>query len=127
MHYWLVNHSWESFRKTREYCGFKVQEERDKIHIGDGIVYFGQGLIFGVFEAVAFVENEFNWGKPYPFQVKLKPISISEKGLIAKPAESKILIQKSSGGSPNILELNESEFDQIKKAVERGEKQLNFR
>ncbi|MDP2974551.1 MAG: hypothetical protein Q8N60_05865, partial [Candidatus Diapherotrites archaeon] len=94
MAYWLVNHSWESFRRTQEYCGFQSEAERNKIQIGDKVVYFGQGIVFGVFEVVALPDNEFKgWQKPYPCQVKLKPIAIAKGGLLAKPLESKILLQ----------------------------------
>ena len=127
MNYWHVNHSWDSFRRTREYCGFMSQSEQQKIKIGDGVVYYGQGLIFGVFEAVALVENEFRgWAKLYSFQVKLKPIALSEKGLVAKPLESKILLQKSAGGSSNLLELTQAEFMQIKMAITGNQKELRF-
>lgn len=58
------------------------------------------------------------------YQVKLKSIAIAQGGLIAKPFESKILLQKSSGGSPNLLELNEAEFNKIKEAIELKKKEL---
>src|SRR3990167_9491308 len=110
MTFWLVNHSWESFKATKEYCGFQVESERDKISIDDKIVYFGQSLVFGVFEVVSLPNDEFKgWKKNYPYQVKLRPILIAQGGLIAKPLESKILLQKSAGGSPNLLELSEQE------------------
>ncbi|GAG44416.1 unnamed protein product, partial [marine sediment metagenome] len=119
---WLINHSWESFRRTKEYCGFVSKIERDKIEVEDKIVYFGQGMIFGVFEAIDLPNNEFKgWKKAYPFQVKLKPSAISENGIAAKPLESKILLQKSDGGSANLLELTETEFNRIKKAIEEGQ------
>ena len=127
MTFWLVNHSWESFKTTQEYCGFISPTEQQKIKIGDGIVYFGQGLVFGAFEAIALVENEFKWKKPYPFQVKLKPIAIAKGGLIAKPLESKILLQKSAGGSSNLVELTENEFNQVIQAVENRHKELIFK
>ena len=66
------------------------------------------------------------WKKSYPFQVKLKPIVLAQGGLIAKVLESKILMQKSSGGSPNLLELNEQEFNKIKEAIEMKKKELVF-
>lgn len=53
MKYWLVHHSWESFKATKEYCGFKSEEERNKITVGDKVVYFGQSLVFGVFDVIA--------------------------------------------------------------------------
>ncbi|MEM4363933.1 MAG: hypothetical protein QXU92_03675 [Candidatus Diapherotrites archaeon] len=127
MRFWLVNHSWESFHRTQEYCGFVSQHERDKIQVGDKIIYFGQGLVFGLFEATALVENEFNgWVKKYPFQVKLKPIAITTKGLIAKPLESKILLQKMNGGSPNLVELTEQEFNRVKQTIDLKQKELVF-
>jgi hypothetical protein len=126
MNYWLVNHSWESFRRTQEYCGFISGAERDKISVGDRIVYFGQGLVFGVFEAVALVENEFNgWEKKYPFQVKIKPLEIQNnpvpKGVVAKSLQSKIGLAKMEGKSSNLVELTEEEFMKIKTViVDRG-------
>ncbi len=127
MKYWLINHSWESFKATKEYCGFQVESERDKISVGDKIVYFGQSLVFGVFEAMALPNDEFrSWKKPYPFQVKLAPIALAQGGLIAKPLESKVLLQKSAGGSPNLLELRSQEFDKIEKSVLKGDKQFVF-
>ena len=127
MAFWLINHSWESFKATKEYCGFVSEAERDRIAIGDRIVYFGQSLVFGIFEAVALPVDEFRgWKKSYPFQVKLKPIVLAQGGLIAKLLESKIVLQKSSGGSPNLLELNEQEFNKIKQACEFGKKRLSF-
>ena len=84
------------------------EAERNEIKVGDKIVYYGQGLVFGVFEAVALVESEFKgWQKPYPFQVKLKLIALAEKGLLARPLESKILMQKSADCSANLAELGE--------------------
>ncbi|HLC78861.1 MAG TPA: hypothetical protein VJG83_00385 [archaeon] len=127
MKFWLVNHSWESFKATKEYCGFQVESERNKISVGDRIVYFGQGLVFGVFEVSALPNNEFNgWKKAYSFQVKLNQIALALGGLIAKPLESKILIQKSSGGSPNLLELSKQEYDNIKETIEQKQKALVF-
>jgi len=41
MNYWLVNHSWESFRGTQEYRGFMSPAEQEKVKVGDKIVYFG--------------------------------------------------------------------------------------
>jgi len=125
--FWLVNHSWESFKRTREYCGFLSEAERNKISFGDKIVYFGQGIVFGLFEAIDLPDNEFKgWQKHYPFQVKLKPIIISKKGLIAKPLQDKIYLQKTEGKSVNLVELTEKEFNQIKKAIENEEKELKF-
>ena len=125
--FWLVNHSWESFKRTQEYCGFISEQERNKIKVGDKIVYFGQGIVFGLFEAIDLPENEFrDWQKPYAFQVRLKPILISKKGLITKPLQSKIQLQKMKGSASLIVELTENEFNQIKKTMENNEKELKF-
>ncbi len=129
--FWLVNHSWESFRRTQEYCGFISEAERDKIAVGDRIVYFGQGLVFGVFEAVALVEKEFTgWDKKYPFQVKIKPLPIPNnpvpKGIIAKALQSKIGLAKMEGKSSNLVELAKNEFNRIKEAIETKQKELKF-
>ena len=124
---WVINHSWESFRRTREYCGFVSEAERNKIKLGDKIVYYGNKMVFGLFEAIALPENEFRgWQKPYPYQVKLKQITLPKNELIAKPLESKILFQKSNDGSSNLVELTDIEFDKILKAIEQGQKELNF-
>lgn len=128
MSFWLINHSWESFRRTQEYCGFQSETERNNIKIGDKLTYFGNGLVFGLFEVIALPENEFKgWQKPYVYQVKLNPILIAKGGLTAKPLESKILMKKSEGGSPNLVELTENEFKQIKQAIETEQKQLIFK
>ena len=64
--YYLINYSWESFQKTKEYCGFVNQEERDIVNIDDIIVYFGQGVVFGIFKAIEKPDNAFtSWKKPY--------------------------------------------------------------
>jgi len=127
MSFYLINHSWESFRRTQEYCGFVSESERNKIKLGDKIVYYGNKMIFGLFEAIALPENEFrDWQKPYVYQVKLKQITIPKSELMAKPIESKILIQKSNGGSSNLVELTELEFDEISKAIKQGQKELKF-
>lgn len=128
MAFWLVNHSWESFKATREYCGFILESERNKIAVGDKIVYFGQGMVFGLFEAVALVEDEFKgWKKVYSFQVSLRPIVIAEGGLVAKSLQDKIQGQKAQGGSPNLVELSENQFNQIKQAIETSKKELQFK
>lgn len=105
--------------------------EQEKVKVGDGIVYFGQGLVFGVFDAVALVENEFNgWEKKYPFQVKLKPLSIPNnpitKGLMAKQLQSKFGLAKMEGKSSNIVELSKEEFEQMKQAIGEGKKELIY-
>jgi hypothetical protein len=106
--------------------------EQEKVKVGDKIVYFGQGLVFGVFEAVALVENEFNgWEKKYPFQIKIKPLEIPNnpvpKGLMAKSLQSKIGLAKIEGKSSNIVELSKEEFEQTKQAISGGKKEFVLR
>ncbi len=128
MVFWLVNHSWESFKATKDYCGFQLESERNKIAIGDKIVYFGNGLVFGIFEVIALPNAEFmGWKKTYHFQIKLKPIVIAEGGLIAKVLQSRILVQKSLGGSPNLSELTQKEFYEVKRAIEEKKKEVVFK
>ena len=131
MNYWLVHHSWESFKRTKEYCGFQSETERNKIKVGDMLVYFGNGIVFGVFEVMSLSENEFNgWEKSYPFQVKIKPLPLpnnpTTRGVLATPLKNKIDLQKTKGGSSNLVELNEPEFSQISKAIETEQKELKF-
>ena len=127
MIYWLINHSWESFKRTQEYCGFVNPNERDKVQVGDKIAYFGNGIVFGLFEAIDLPDDEFKgWEKKYPFQVKIKPIIIAKGGVMTKPLADKISLQKAQEGSSNLVELSENEFNQIKQAIEKGEKELKF-
>lgn len=127
MKYWVINHSWESFRRTKEYCGFDNLPDQERINIDDKIIYYGQGLVFGIFEATEHCYNEFRkWERNYPHQVKLKPIVIAKGGLMAKPLQDKIQAQKAQGGSSNLVELSENEFNQIKEAIETGKKELQF-
>jgi hypothetical protein len=125
--FWLVNHSWESFKRTKEYCGFTSESVRNRISIEDKIVYFGQGIVFGLFEVISLPNNEFKgWKKDYPYQVKLKPIILSQRGLYAKPLESKILMHKAEERNSDLVELTKDEFIQIKKAIETNQKELSF-
>lgn len=132
MKFWLINHSWESFRRTQEYCGFMNPAERDKVSVGDKVVYYGNGLVLGVFEVVALVDNEFKgWQKSYPFQLKIKPLEIPnnpiKSGILAKPLADKISLQKAHGGSPNLVELTEEEFNQVVEAIKENAKELKFK
>ena len=128
MNYWLINHSWQSFKATKEYCGFIFEEERDKIKVGDQVVYFGDSLIFGIFEAVALVNNEFKgWHKAYPYQLKIKPLGIENnpcKGILSRTLKSKIDLQKLDCSSSNLLELTETEFEKIMNAISEGQKSI---
>lgn len=112
---WLVNHSWASFSKTQNYCGFHFSRERDKIIVNDDIVYYGQGLVFGIFKAVKLIDNEFNdWDKKYPYQVKIEPVVINKNGVSLKYLQQKIQIQRTGGASSNLVKLNDTEFNQVK-------------
>lgn len=48
------------------------------------------------------------------------------KGVMAKPLQSKILLQKADGGSGNLLELNEAEYSKIEAVIVEGKKELVF-
>ena len=125
--YYLINHSWESFQKTKEYCGFVNQIERDIVNIDDIIVYFGQGVIFGIFKAISKPDNEFtSWKKPYPFQIKLEPILLCEKGLGARQLQDRFKLMKSDNTYSNIIELTEQEYNQIRQAIEEGRKEVKM-
>ena len=121
MNHYLINHSWDSYMRTKEYCGFMFEDERNLINLGDIVVYFGQGIVFGIFEAIDLVDNEFNgWKKKYPYQVKLKPIVLSQRGLIAKQLQDKFLLLKEDNKYKNLVELTEDEYILIKTAIEDG-------
>ena len=129
--------------RTKEYCGFMSEEERDQISVGDIVVYFGQGVVFGVFEAIELVNDEFNgWKKKYPYQVKLKPVLLSQKGLIAKQLQDKFTLlnqEKRSFSGPrkiskfslgddnkyqNLVELTENEYNLIFNGIKDGKKEI---
>lgn len=136
MKIYLINHSWESYMKTKEYCGFMSEEERYQISVGDIVVYFGQGIVFGIFEAIDLVNDEFNgWKKKYTYQVKLKPVLLSPKGLIVKQLSDKFLMLKDNSRSfprvsseetlyQNLLELTENEYNLIKQGIVDGKKEI---
>ena len=131
MDFWVINHSWESFKRTKEYCGFQSETERNKIKVGDKLAYFGNGIVFGIFEVTALPNDEFKgWEKSYSFQVKIKPLSIpnnpTTRGVLATPLKNKIDLQKSKGASANLVEITEQEFSQIVKAIEAVQKELKF-
>ncbi|MCX6771367.1 MAG: hypothetical protein NTX79_04905 [Candidatus Micrarchaeota archaeon] len=124
---WLVNHSFEAFYKTQEYCGFRYSKERNEITVNDCVVYYGEGLVFGIFRVVKIVDNEFNgWEKKYPFQIKIEPIIVANEGITARPLQHKIKMQKLNGASPNLVQLSDTEFNQIKHEIESGKKELSF-
>ncbi len=125
MKHYLINHSWESYMKTKEYCGFISEEERDLISPGDIIVYYGQGIVFGIFKAEKLVNDEFNnWKKKYPYQVKLKPVLLSPKGLIAKQLQDKFTLLKEDNKYQNLVELTENEYNLIKQGIIDGKKEI---
>jgi len=115
---WLVNHNWVSFSRTQEYCGFTREWEQKQIQPGDKLIYFGDGLVLGLFEAVSLVKNEFrNWQRPFPFQVKIKPLVLSGNppngGLKFDKLKAKLMITREKGGSPNLVPLSEIEFNEV--------------
>jgi len=124
--------------KTKEYCGFMCKEERDLISPGDIIVYYGQGVVFGIFEAEKLVNDEFNnWKKKYPYQVKLKPVLLSPKGLVAKQLADKFTLLKDKSRSfprvsseetlyQNLVELTENEYNLIKQGIADGKKEITI-
>lgn len=127
MKFFLVNHEWGDFRKTIEYIGFASEAERKPVSIGDRIVYFGQGLVAGVFEASSFVQGEFSgWREELPFQIKLKALHIPLPELIAKPLHYKVQLQKPVEGSPRLFELSEQEFSKIVRDIRDGKAELVF-
>ncbi len=124
---YLINHSWESFYKTKEYCGFIDEEERNLVKIGDTIVYFGQGIIFGVFEAISLVDNEFNgWKKKYPFQIKLKELFVIKNGIIAKQLQDRFRLLKENNRYNNLIELSEDELKMIMESIIKNQKEVVF-
>ena len=101
------------------------EEERDQISVGDIVVYFGQGIVFGIFEAIDLVNDEFNgWKKKYPYQVKLKPVLLSPKGLIVKQLSDKFLMLKEDNNYKNLVELTENEYNLIKQGIVDGKKEI---
>ncbi len=127
MKYYLINHSWESFQKTKEYCGFVNKEERDIVNIGDTIIYFGQGVVFGIFKIVKLVDDEYNgWKKPYSYQIKLSPILLSPRGLGAKQLQDKFKLLREDNTYRNIIELTENEYNLIKQGIEENKKEIKI-
>jgi len=127
MKIYLINHSWESYMKTKEYCGFISEDERNLISPGDIVVYYGQGIVFGIFEAEKLVNDEFNnWKKKYPYQVKLKPVLLSQKGLIAKQLQDKFTLLKEDNKYQNLVELTENEYSLIFNGIKDGKKEINL-
>ena len=103
------------------------EEERDQISVGDIVVYFGQGIVFGIFEAIDLVNDEFNgWKKKYPYQVKLKPVLLSPKGLIVKQLSDKFLMLKEDNNYKNLVELTENEYNLIFNGIKDGKKEITL-
>lgn len=122
---WIIAHSWKSFSQTEKYCGFLLSKERDKIKNDDIVVYYGQGIIFGVFKVIGSVEREFDgWDKVYPFQIKIAPILVSKNGLSAKVIQYRLHDQRMLGGSSNLMKISDIEFNQIKHSIEIGAREL---
>lgn len=82
-----------------------------------------KGIVFGIFEAEKLVNDEFNnWKKKYPYQVKLKPVLLSPKGLVAKQLADKFLLLKEDNKYQNLVELTENEYNLIKQGIIDGGK-----
>jgi hypothetical protein len=122
VNYWLVNHNWLSFSQTKEYCGFRAEFEQMKIHPSDKIIYFGDGFVLGLFEAVELVKDAFEgWNKPYRYQVRIKPLELPNNppkdGLQVDWLKTKFMLSKDGGGSANLMPLTEKEFREVVSAV----------
>ena len=127
MKIWMLNARLEDFRATQEYCGFRTEGERKPISVGDKIVYVCSGVIFGVYETEKIVEREFiEWRQTRPFQLKLNPILVPEKGLVAGPLHYKTKLQKHVADSPSIWIMSEWEYNKIMQAFREGSKELIF-
>lgn len=125
MKYYIINHSFDSYVKTKEYCGFINKDERNIVTTGDYIIYFGQGVIFGIFEAIDLVDNKFNnWKGSYPYQIKLKPIYLSQRGVLAKSFSEKFKLLREDNQYRNIVELNEDEYILIKNSILENKKEI---
>lgn len=124
VNYWLVNHNWVSFSQTREYCGFRLEFDQKRIHPFDKIVYYGDGFVLGLFEAVALVKDEFNgWNKRYSYQVRIKSLALPNNppkgGLRADGLKTKIFVAMHEGHSGSLLALTEKEFEEVVNAVSK--------
>lgn len=121
MDYWLINHSDEDYRVSLEFIGFASGKERLQVKAGDMVVYFGRGLVAGVFEASGLVENEFGgWQEKKPFQLRLRPVALAERDIVARPLRYKAQLEKPVEGSPRVFRLSEQEFGKILRAVREG-------
>ena len=127
MNRWLYNHSWDDYKKTTAVIGFATDSERRLIARGDKIVYFGNGLVAGIFEAADFVQNQFSgWSEPRPLQVKLNPQNIPSADLVAKPLRYKVSLESPIPGSKNLYLLSEQEFNKIELAILEKKKELIY-
>jgi hypothetical protein len=125
VNYWLVNHNWLSFSQTKEYCGFRIEFEQKKIHPSDRIVYFGDGFVLGLFEAVELVEDKFyGWNQRYRYQVRIKlldlPNNPAKGGLPLEWLKTKFMLARHEGGSGSIMALTEKEFEDVARAVSQA-------
>lgn len=87
-------------------------------------------------KAEKLVNDEFNnWKKKYPYQVKLKPVLLSPKGLIAKQLQDKFTLLKDNSRSfprvsseetlyQNLVELSENEYNLIFNGIKDGKKEI---
>ena len=89
-------------------------------------------------KAEKLVNDEFNnWKKKYPYQVKLKPVLLSPKGLIAKQLQDKFTLLKDKSRSfprvsseetlyQNLVELTENEYNLIFNGIKDGKKEITL-
>ena len=76
-------------------------------------------------KAEKLVNDEFNnWKKKYPYQVKLKPVLLSPKGLIAKQLQDKFTLLKEDNKYQNLVELSENEYNLIFNGIKDGKKEI---
>ncbi len=123
--YFLVTHPWEQYRKTLEYLCFESEGERKPLSQGDLVVYCSSGLVAGIFEVEKFVEKEFTGSADCgEFQVKIKPVALPEKDLVARPFRYKESLEKPIEGSPRIFPVNTQDFGKTLIAIREKKKEL---
>ena len=127
MKFWLCDHSWEDYKKTTSFVGFESKEEFSALSLGDRIVYSGNGLVAGIFEAEGFAGNEYSgWQSSRPFQVRLKPLNIPQVDLVAKPLRYKVRLEKPFAGKGSLYRLSEQEYKKIELAILEGKRELVY-
>ena len=127
MKFWLFNHPWEDYKKTAEFIGFDSEKERGLVCAGDKIVYCGNGLVAGIFEAGESIENAFSgWKEPLPFQIRLRRLFVPDVDLVAKPLRYKTQLEKPFSGSGNLYRLSEQEYRKIELVIREKKRELVY-